>query len=201
MKPEKYFTKDKIQEAMRHTKSVRAAAKYLGCSYVHLKRYMKMYTGEEGKTLFDIHKNPHGEGIPKFLPNRRKEPIVKIIFETGTGWESFSPEKIKIRGIAEGFLMDRCYRCDFCERRVTDYKAPLLLNFKDGNKMNYLLGNLELLCYNCMFLYGGLLQQGEEVLTESEIRHIENNTDTQANPYTWELDDAAIENMKALGLI
>lgn len=201
MKPQKYFTKEQIQTAMRATKSVRAAARYLGCSYVHLKRYMKMYTDDDGSTLFDSHKNASGKGIPKFLPNKRREPNIKIIFESGTGWESFTPEKIKIRGIAEGYLREECYRCGFTERRVTDYKVPLLLNFKDGNKMNYLHGNIEMLCYNCMFLYGGIYQSGEEVLTESEIRHMESTKATREVPYDWELDEEALENMKALGLI
>ena len=37
--------------------------------------------------------------------------------------------------------------------KIKDYKIPLLLNFKDGNKNNFLLDNLELLCYNDYFLF------------------------------------------------
>ena len=33
--------------------------------------------------------------------------------------------------------MEECSVCKFHERRVSDYKMPLLLNFKDGNKKNY----------------------------------------------------------------
>lgn len=201
MKPRKYISKEQVLTAMRTTRSVRAAARYLSCSYIHLKGYMKMYTDEDGKTLFDKHKNQHGKGIPKFLPNKRREPNVKIIFESGSGWESFTPEKIKIRAIAEGYLREECYRCGFHERRVTDYKVPILLNFKDGNKMNYLHANVEMLCYNCMFLYGGANRVGEEVLTESEIQHIENTQPAREVPYDWELDDDALENMRALGLL
>ncbi|VDM11381.1 unnamed protein product [Wuchereria bancrofti] len=77
-----------IENAMRYTKSVRAAAKYLGCSYQHLKPYMKMFKVDENDpnspTLFDVHLNRHGKGIPKFLPNKRKEPNVKLIFEQGS---------------------------------------------------------------------------------------------------------------------
>lgn len=195
----KPLTKEDILRAMRFTKSNRAAAKYLGCSYQHYKPFAKLFRIDEGDpnspTLFDSHKNQSGKGIPKFLPNRRKEPNVKLIFETGTGWESFTPEKIKTRGVAEGYLKDECYTCGFCERRVTDYKTPLLLSFKDGNKNNYLQDNLELLCYNCYFLYVA------DPLTPDQVRHIEDNTTVKAVSHEWDLDEAALENMRALGLL
>ena len=39
--------------------------------------------------------------------------------------------------------------------RVTDGKAPLLLDFFDGNWQNHKLDNLRFLCYNCFFLLIG----------------------------------------------
>jgi hypothetical protein len=195
----KPITKSQIETAMRHTKSVRAAARYLGCSYQHLKPYMKLLRVDDSDptspTLFEVHKNQHGKGIPKFLPNKRKEPNVKRIFEEGIGYESFTSSKIKIRGIAEGYLRDECYTCGCNERRVTDYKTPTLLNFKDGNKSNYLIDNLEILCYNCYFLYVG------DPLTPDEVRHIETNQTVKAVAYEWDMDDAALENMRALGIL
>jgi len=201
----KIFTKEDVLRAMRFTRSNRAAAKYLNCSYQHYKPYAKMFRVDENDpnspTLFEVHKNQSGRGIPKFLPNKRREPNVKLIFETGTGWESFTPVKIKERGIAEGYLKDECYHCGFCERRVTDYKVPLLLNFKDGNKNNYLIDNLELLCYNDYFLLIA------DPLTPDQVRHIEDNTTVKAVSYDWgvdkqvDVDDAHLENMRALGLL
>ena len=196
MPAKKELFKDDILRAIRHTKSNRAAARYLGCSYQHYKPYAKLFNDDEtGQNLFDLHKNQCGRGIPKFLPNRRREPNVKIIFEEGVGYESFTTTKIKIRGIAEGFLRDECYTCGCSERRVTDYKTPTLLNFKDGSKSNYILDNLEILCYNCYFLYVA------DPLTNDQIRHIETNQTVLAKPFEWELDDEALSNMKALGLI
>jgi hypothetical protein len=196
MPAKKELFKDDILRAIRHTKSNRAAARYLGCSYQHYKPYAKLFNDDEtGQNLFELHKNQCGKGIPKFLPNRRKEPNVKIIFEEGVGYESFTTTKIKIRGIAEGFLRDECYTCGCSERRVTDYKTPTLLNFKDGSKSNYILDNLEILCYNCYFLYVA------DPLTNDQIRHIETNQTVLAKPFEWELDDEALSNMKALGLI
>jgi hypothetical protein len=199
MPASKVISKEDILRAMRFTKSNRAAARYLGCSYQHYKPYAKLFRVDEldpnSPTLFDTHKNQSGRGIPKFLPDRRREPNVKNIVETGTGWESFSVEKIKSRLIAEGYLKDECYHCGFCERRVTDYKIPLLLNFKDGNKYNYLLNNLELLCYNDYFL---LIT---DPLTPDQVREVEDVVQTKAITHEWDLDDDHLENMRALGLI
>jgi hypothetical protein len=199
MPASKVMSKEDILRAMRFTKSNRAAARYLGCSYQHYKPYAKLFRVDEldpnSPTLFDTHKNQSGRGIPKFLPDRRREPNVKNIVETGTGWESFSVEKIKSRLIAEGYLKDECYHCGFCERRVTDYKIPLLLNFKDGNKYNYLLNNLELLCYNDYFL---LIT---DPLTPDQVREVEDVVQTKAVTHEWDLDDDHLENMRALGLI
>lgn len=192
----KPLSKEDILRAMRFTKSNRAAAKYLGCSYQHYKPFAKLHKDEEtGLSLFETHLNQCGKGIPKFLPNRRKEPNVKNIIETGTGWESFTPEKIKARLIAESYLKEECYNCGFCERRVTDYKIPLLLNFKDGNKNNYLLENLELLCYNDYFLLVA------DPLTPDQVRHIEDNTEVRAVAHDWDMDDVHLDNMRALGLL
>jgi len=194
----KPLSKEDIVRAMKYTKSNRAAAKYLGVSYQHYKPWAKRYKINDGDiealNLFDLHKNQSGKGIPKYLPNKRKDPNVRNIVETGTGWESFTPEKIKSRLIAEAFLQDECCSCGFHERRITDYKTPLLLNFKDGNKCNYLLDNLELICYNCYFLYVA------DPLTQNQIRHIEDNTEVKEIAYDWELTPEQIENMKSLGL-
>jgi hypothetical protein len=195
----KRYSKEDILRAMRFTKSNRAAAKYLGCSYQHYKPYAKLFRVDDNDhnspTLFDTHKNQCGRGIPKFLPNKRREPNVKNIIETGTGWESFTPDKIKARLIAENYLKDECYHCGFAERRVTDYRIPLLLNFKDGNKNNYLLDNLELLCYNDYFLLVA------DPLTPDQVRHIQDNTEVKAVSHEWDLDESHLDNMRALGLI
>ena len=78
------LSKNEITAAMNKTKSVRAASRYLNCSYQHLKKWMLFYDGEGGGTLFDQHKNQSGKGIPKFLshtPFGRKEPAILDIIE------------------------------------------------------------------------------------------------------------------------
>lgn len=194
----KPLTKQDLLRAMEYTKSIRAAANYLGCSYQHVKPYFKIYRVDDNDpnspTLFEVHYNQKGKGIPKFLPQTKKDPTVKIILEGGDGWQSFTPEKIKVRAINEGFLKECCDKCDFSERRVLDYKVPLLLNFRNGNKADYRLENLQLLCYNCYFLFVG------DVFTSGQLQGIESNREAKEKAFDWQLDDKQIENMKSLGL-
>ena len=77
-----------------------------------------------------------------------------------------SLNRYKDRLIQEGYIEEKCNRCGHNEQRVNDYKAPLLVHFKDKNKMNWKIENIELLCYNCYFLYIG------DVFNEKQIKNI-----------------------------
>jgi hypothetical protein len=195
MRP-KPLMKSDIERAMRMTKSNRAGARFLRCSYIHYKRYAKLYTDENGISLFDKHKNQSGKGISKFLPNKGKEPALKDIIEGRVPIDSYTPEKLKNRLIQESYLQECCSKCQFAERRVIDYKVPLILNFKDGNKKNWSLENLELLCYNHYFLYVG------NIFTNKQIQHIEDyNPSTFESKSDWELDDYYKDHFTNLGLM
>ena len=53
----KPISKEMCLAAMAKTKSVLAAARYLNCSYQHLKPYMQSYKDEEtGLSLFELDK-------------------------------------------------------------------------------------------------------------------------------------------------
>ena len=193
----KPISKDMCLTAMDKTKSVKAAARYLNCSYHHLKRYMKLYVDEEtGKTLFDKHKNQQGKGIPKFLRASGKEPALMDIIEGKINPASFSPDKLKYRLTTEGYLEERCGNCGFTEHRVTDHKVPLILHFKDKNKLNYNLNNIEFLCYNCYFLFIG------EVFSERDIKKLEDNKSVTktTDAVDMQLDDYHLQRLKELGL-
>ncbi len=74
MPKRKDLTKEQVLLAMRNTRSNRAAARYLNCSYIHYKRWAKFYYEfEGGRTLFEIHLNRQGKGIPKFLAGNAKK--------------------------------------------------------------------------------------------------------------------------------
>ncbi len=82
------------------------------------------------------------------------------------------------------------------EQRVTDYRVPLLLNYKDGNRKNWKQDNLELLCYNCYFLYIG------DVYSNKQILAIEDYVDQPKTAQVdWELDEYTKEHLKQLGLM
>ena len=66
----KPLSKEMVVAAMNKTKSNKAAARYLNVSYLHFKKWAKLYQdAETGQVLFDKHKNQSGKGIPKFLSN------------------------------------------------------------------------------------------------------------------------------------
>ena len=193
----KSYTKEQILNAMDKTQSVAGAARYLNCSYQHLKKYMKLYKDEEsGKTLFEVHLNPSGKGIPKFLTNGKKDPALLDIIEGRINAASFSPDKLKYRLTTEGYLEECCGNCGFTEHRVTDHKVPLILHFKDKNKLNYRLDNIEFLCYNCYFLFIG------EVFTERDIKKLEDNLSVSktTDAVDMQLDDYHLKRLKELGL-
>jgi hypothetical protein len=194
----KPFTKEQVLNAMDKTKSVRSAARYLNCSYQHLKPIMKMYEATEPgyKNLFEQHKNQCGKGIPKFLSNGRPRGDFSLldIIEGKVDPSSFNPDKIKYKLIQEGHLKEECYMCGFHERRVLDYKMPILLHFKDGNKQNYRLVNLELLCYNCFYLSVGNL------FTDKQIEGIEDHKSVNNSEINWEVDSYTQQRLVELGL-
>lgn len=193
----KPLSKGQILEAMDKTKSNRAAARYLGVSYIHYKRWAQQYKDEElGTSLFVKHLNPHGKGIPKFLPNSQKQPALMDVIEGRIDVSHFKPQKIKYRLIHEGLLKEECACCEFKERRIADYKIPLILHFKDKNKKNYKLNNIQLLCYNCYFLTVG------DVFNDKDILQLEDNTSVSGTTEAieFELDDFHLERLKQLGL-
>jgi len=188
------LTKEHILAAMGKTKSNMAAARYLNCSYGHYKKWAKLYESKTHDNLFEQHKNQSGVGIPKFLRAGGKEPALMDIIEGRANASSFTPEKIKYRLITEGYLDEKCAMCGFEERRVLDYKMPLLLNFKDDNKKNYKLDNIELLCYNHYFLNVG------DIFTDKQIEGIEDHKPVNQGKVEWEVDEYHLQRLKELGL-
>jgi hypothetical protein len=82
------------------------------------------------------------------------------------------------------------------EVSIQSNRVPLLLNYKDGNKKNWKQDNLELLCYNCYFLYIG------DVYNNKQILAIEDYVDQPKTAQVdWELDEYYKEHLKQLGLI
>jgi hypothetical protein len=199
MPPPKPLLKEQILLAMRHTKSNRAAARYLNVSYIHYKMWAKRYHEfEGGRTLFEVHYNQKGVGIAKWGNIRKKKSKwgVLDVVEGRISHTHFKPEEIKKRMIEEGILKEECEICSFHERRVNDYKIPLILNFKDNNPNHYNLGNIRFLCYNCYFLNIG------NVFNNKDIHQLETHTPVNGttDAIEFELDEYQMEQLKKLGL-
>ena len=195
----KFLSKDIILRAMRHTKSNMAAARFVGCSYPHYKKFAETYIDEEtSKTLLEVHMNRAGKGISKHLYKKKDITPIMDILEGRVDVSNYSPKELKERLIHEALIKEECYCCEFNERRVLDYKVPLLLSFKDKNKQNWKLENLELLCYNCYFLTVGNIWSDNQ-LAQMEDYTTENRFKNDPTP-DWELDDEHIQHLKSLGL-
>lgn len=191
----KFLSKEDCLRAMQNSKSNRGAARFLRCSFVHYKKYAKTYTNEQGVTLWEVHKNAAGKGIPKFISNKGRQAPLKDLIEGRLPIESFEPAKIKQRLIFEGYLKEECSKCGFSEARVLDQKVPLILHFKDKNRKNYELDNIELMCYNCSFLYS------VSPITDRQVVAMEDYVERKAVEPDWELDDAMKEHLQSLGLL
>jgi len=196
----KPITKEQIQLAMRHTKSNKSAARYLNCSYIHYKTWAKRYHEfEGGRSLFEVHKNQAGKGIPKFLAGNAKKKNawdIKDVIEGRISPKHFGLEKIKTRMIEEGYLKEECSMCGFQERRVNDYKIPLILNFKDNNSNHYNMGNGRFLCYNCYFLNIG------NIFNPKDFQQMESHAPTNgtSDAIDFQLDEFQLEQLEKLGL-
>jgi hypothetical protein len=196
----KIYSKEDLLRAMKVTKSIRAAARYLNCSYQHIKPYFKSFRVDDNDpnslTLFDVHKNQVGKGIPKFLKHHGKDPDLKKILNGELYTESFSIDKFKRRLIQEAILAEECSCCGFNEQRVSDYRVPLLVNFKNGNKRDWKQENLEFLCYNCYYLTIG------DIFTPKQIQGIEDTYEIpKRQEVKWEMDETMYEQFKSLNLL
>jgi hypothetical protein len=195
-RPKNILTEQDIRRAMVHTLSNKGAARYLKVSFPTYRLYATQYKDQEtGKTLFELHSNRSGKGIRKFKKDSTETSITEILADGGLH-TSLSVEKLKSRLLYEGILAHECNKCKFSERRVTDYKVPLLLNFKDGFKSNWKVENLEMLCYNCYFLYIG------DLFTKQQVGMIEDFGAPVVEKHSpdWELDDYFKQHFENLGL-
>lgn len=193
-RPVKILTKEDILRAQKVTRSNMSAARYLHVSYNHYKKYAKMYKNDEGVTLLEAHMNQSGEGIPKYNAGNEKDIPLNDLLEGRVPIEHFDPRKVRARIVSEAKMVEVCNKCNFSERRVTDLKVPVILTFKDGNKKNWRLENLEFLCYNCSFLYA------KSPVSISQAEAMEDYSKTEQEP-EWEMEDWQKEALsEAMGI-
>lgn len=196
-RPRRDLSEAVIRNAMRFTQSNFQAARYLNVTIETYRKYARLYIDREtGKTLYELHKNNSGKGIKRVRWNHEIsiEKINQIM--SSDSYRAINQQKLKARLIYEGILRMECYKCQHNEKRVIDYKQPLVLSFKDGNKNNWKIDNLEMLCYNCYFLYIGNL------FSEKQIQRLEdaNATLLKKGEIDFQVDDSFLQHFKELGL-
>lgn len=196
-RPGRDLTEAVIRNAMKHTQSNFQAARYLNVTIETYRKYSKMYMDQEsGKNLYELHKNNSGKGIKRvrWKHDISVEKINDIM--ASESYRAINQQKLKNRLIYEGILRMECYLCGHHEKRVVDYKQPLILNFIDGKKNNWQIENLRMLCYNCYYLYVGNL------FSEKQIRRLEdaNAPLLKKDEIDWEVDDTFLAHFRDLGL-
>ena len=151
---------------------------------------------ETEKTLYDLHKNATGKGVRRV--NWKDQISVEKINEimSSESYRAINQTKLKNRLMYEGILRMECYKCGHSEKRVVDYKQPLILNFIDSNKHNWKVENLRMLCFNCYYLYVGNL------FSEKQIKRLEdaNAPSLKKEEIDWEIDNNFLQHFKDIGL-
>jgi hypothetical protein len=138
-----------IKEVQTKARSAAEAARLLGVSYNTYKKYAKEYG------IFENLKNPHGIGIRKGSnPHSFAHGLDDIL---AGKYPDYPTWKLKNRLLDNGYLEEKCANCGFEERRITDFRVPLVLDFIDDDKQNHKYDNLRMLCFNCSFLIRGNL--------------------------------------------
>lgn len=136
-----------IKDAQTKARSAFEAARILGVSYNTYKKYARLYG-----ILEDL-KNPSGIGIPRINPKTGKihhlDDILNGLYPNYPIW------KLKSRLLNQGYMKEECSCCEFSEKRITDHKVPLILEFLDGNRKNHKYDNMRLICFNCYYLTVG----------------------------------------------
>jgi len=152
--------REEIDEANLKSTNAHMAARVLGVNFTTYRKYAKIY----GNYKADI----HGKRKPNYLdPNIGKYPLSEILQNKFPDINDF---KVRDKLIRAKFMEPKCNICGYCERRLTDEKIPLLLDHKDGNRKNFLIDNLQILCYNCTFICGrGFIRGGNNTFDSDWI--------------------------------
>lgn len=149
------LTEYQIRQAQDKAQSAAHAARLLGVSYNTYRKYAEKFG------VFGRAKNPDGVGIRKGYKLDKGDYNLEDVL--AGKYPNYPISRLKDRLVEYGIFEEVCDNCGFDEQRIIDYRVPLKLDFIDGDKQNYDLENLRLLCYNCYFLQVGNLEGAQHV--------------------------------------
>jgi len=131
------ITKQQLEEAIKATSSMSAAAAYMQIHFSTFKRHALKYD------LYNT--NQSGKGISKQRQDGEgKIPLKEILEGKHPQYQTF---KLKKRLYQEGLKQNVCEECGISEHNNKPIECEL--DHIDGDKTNHLLKNLRVLCPNC----------------------------------------------------
>ncbi len=123
------------------SKTGQECARNLGVHFNTYKKYADQY-GIYGRCL-----NRTGKGTKKIRnPYKATQPIDEILQNKYPNTNHYSVLKKLVRA---NLKKHECDVCGYREKRITDDVIPLILCFKDTDRQNFSLDNLEICCFNC----------------------------------------------------
>jgi len=147
-----------IEEVQPKSPFASQQARLLGVSQSTYKKYCKMYG--IWKPAY-----PNQKGKQNLVdPEKGKFPLSKILAGEFHDDKRVSAWVVKDKLIRSGTFPPRCNICGYDKRRIVDNKIALLLDCKNGDKRDFSLDNLQLLCLNCTFECGrGYIRRGNHM--------------------------------------
>lgn len=199
------LTEEEVREAMKNSRSNKEAARWLDVTLATYRKYAKSFIDlDTGKSLYEIHYNKQGVGIPRKGSGKKLniETFLDQELKENQVYSTNALVRLKSALMSSGKLGYTCSCCGYAEKRVSDMKVPLLLNFKNGKKSDWRIENLRWVCYNCSFLLGldyfsNTLTQKIETLVPTELTDV--NVVDQVQKF-YDMDDILLEQFKKMGL-
>jgi len=159
-RPKKIVLESDIRNAMKNTLSNTEAAKYLGISYNHYKKWSKQYIDSDTKqSLFDLHlavdtkTGKMKRYVRRIVDRKEGVPLDKILNNEYS--RRYPLYRLKHRLFRSGQKAECCENCGFDTRRFVDKNTPLILFQESDDRDDYSLENLKVYCYNCYYLHVG----------------------------------------------
>lgn len=147
------LSEQEIRSAQESSFSVTEVCQKLDVVYKTYKKWADLYG------IHDEFKKTVGSGRKSGIknnPEASKYPPSELAKGMHT---HMGISRYKDKLIVGGYLKEKCCACGFDERRITDNKVPLIVNFIDGDSKNRKVENVELLCPNCYYLGVGSVSQ------------------------------------------